>query len=824
MSLTNTKSLLAKLLASENLTVEHGNYETASMDVKNRILRLPIWKEMSGSLYDLMVLHEVGHALYTPEDGWHESASDKGRGYKSFLNVVEDARIERKIKDKYPGGRRSFTDGYLDLIKKDFFGIKDIDVNELNLIDRINLHFKGGTLHDIEFSDEEMEFVEKVSKTMTWDDVVRVTDELYEYAKDHESDTDMSDHSSMSMEFGEDEEDDSDSEMESMEGEDSSSDDFDNFMDELKKRGLEAGEEEKEESGGMTAENEGENEGPEEEGNSSGSGSEKSDEESNDSTSASGSDSDEEGKDEGGSFGGGAGRGKPDFDSIGRTDTLDPKSFTDENFRSRENELVQNNLDYSIEYGNLPIADTSKIIIDYKEIQSLIRNHYSKRDEDVSKSGNYSEEDLQLKKATEKFIEFRSVNKKTVEYLAKEFEMKKAADAHSRTLTANSGIIDTSLLHTYKYNEHIFKKINVTADGKNHGLVMVVDWSGSMGNNIKGTIEQMMVLVMFAKRVNIPFEVFLFSDSYPSEMRKNEGRGYASWAHKDGGKNGDLIISAHHLLNVFSSRMRANELHEAYINMTAIAQAYDRDNYYGYRYGYRTYPGELSLGGTPLNDSLLAMNTFIPEFKSKNGVQIVNLIYLTDGDSSGGCHVWERVTRMEKNYDGEMVERAYETKNIGNRYSYSKGSQKTIIRDTVTKKDYEMDDRNGYYTYSRNSMTNTLVEILRDKHGVNVVNFYVIPNFKRRDAVDFIPPDSEITADKIVANWRKEGHIIAKNYGGWSELYLIRGGKSLGVEESVFEVKEDAKKGEIKRAFSKLNKGKLKNRLLLSKFVDMVAA
>ena len=142
MSLTNTKSLLAKLLASENLTVEHGNYSTASMDVKNRVLRLPIWKEMSGSLYDLMVLHEVGHALYTPEDGWHESASDKGAGYKSFLNVVEDARIERKIKDKYPGGRRAFVDGYLDLIKKDFFGLKGTNPNDLNLIDRINLHYK----------------------------------------------------------------------------------------------------------------------------------------------------------------------------------------------------------------------------------------------------------------------------------------------------------------------------------------------------------------------------------------------------------------------------------------------------------------------------------------------------------------------------------------------------------------------------------------------------------------------------------------------------------------------------------------------------------
>ena len=199
MSLVNTKSMLAKLLASENITVEHGNYETASMDVKNRVLRLPIWKEMSGSLYDLMVLHEVGHALYTPEDGWHESASSKGAGYKSFLNVVEDARIERKIKDKYPGGRRAFTEGYLDLISKDFFGIKGMDLNDLNLIDRINLYFKGGFVHDIEFSDEEMEFVDKVSKTMTWDDVIRVTDELYAYAKENESETDMSDHSMMSM-------------------------------------------------------------------------------------------------------------------------------------------------------------------------------------------------------------------------------------------------------------------------------------------------------------------------------------------------------------------------------------------------------------------------------------------------------------------------------------------------------------------------------------------------------------------------------------------------------------------------------------------------
>ena len=272
MSLTNTKSLLAKLLASENLTVEHGNFPTASMDVKNRVLRLPIWKEMSGSLYDLMVLHEVGHALYTPEDGWHESASKKGNGYKSFLNVVEDARIERKIKDKYPGGRRSFTEGYLDLIKKDFFGLSGVELEELNLIDRINLHFKGGTLHDIEFSDEENEFVEKVKNTVTWADVVRVTDELYEYAKDHDSETDMSDHEGFEWTEDEDADDDEDEENSDDENEMNSDQSWSEVSDELKEilEKFAPGEEEKEEdSGSSSAMGEGEGE-SEEEGKSAG--------------------------------------------------------------------------------------------------------------------------------------------------------------------------------------------------------------------------------------------------------------------------------------------------------------------------------------------------------------------------------------------------------------------------------------------------------------------------------------------------------------------------------------------------------------------------
>ncbi len=798
MSLTNTKSLLAKLLASENLTVEHGNYPTASMDVKNRVLRLPIWKEMSGSLYDLMVLHEVGHALYTPEDGWHESASKKGNGYKSFLNVVEDARIERKIKDKYPGGRRSFTEGYLDLTKKDFFGLRGVDLEELNLIDRINLHFKGGTLHDISFSDEENEFVEKVRNTVTWADVVRVTDELYEYAKDHDSETDMSDHDSFEWVEGDEDEDeetsDDENEMNSGEGSDNMSED------ELKEmmENFEAGEEEKEDSGSSCAGGEGEGE-TEEEGRSAGDGGKAKDGEEGDKSKAGSGNSDGEGEKDSNSMGSGAGVGSPS------DETHVPRSMTDENFRSRESELVTTNEHSSMTYVNLPVANLDNIIIDHKEIHKEIFDHYNVSGEDYIRGGGTHDRTTEIKDAGKDFVEFRNRNKKTVEYLAKEFEMKKAADAHSRTATANSGIIDTGMLHTYKYNEHIFRKINVTADGKNHGLVMVVDWSGSMSRNIKGTIEQMMVLVMFAKRVNIPFEVFLFSDSYGSEFMHGGKYNDEGWTHKDDGKHGDIVVDKHHLLNVFSSRMRANELHTAYINMTAIANAYDRNYNDYYSSSYKTLPSNLSLGGTPLNASLLAINTFVPEFKAKNGVQIVNLIYLTDGESSGGHSVWNRLGG-----------------NTSNRFGRGYGSsEKVILRDTVTKREYTV-EQTGHLGFSRGSMTNALVEVLRDKHSCNVVNFYIVDRFKNYDAAEFA--NADIPPQVILSKFRKEGHLIAENYGGWTELYLLKGGKDLGVEESILTVKEDAKRGEIKRAFSKFNKGKLKNRVLLSKFVDMVAA
>ena len=172
MNTQEVKGTLAKLLATENLTVEHRKVSTACFDVEKRLLILPIWKTASNTVYDLLVGHEVGHALYTPNEDFSSAPKD-------FVNVLEDARIERMMKVTYPGLRRSFFVGYRELWEQDFFGVKNDDPNTLSLIDRINLYFKGNP--NIPFADEEMVWVNRAEKTKTFQEVVDLAKELYEF-------------------------------------------------------------------------------------------------------------------------------------------------------------------------------------------------------------------------------------------------------------------------------------------------------------------------------------------------------------------------------------------------------------------------------------------------------------------------------------------------------------------------------------------------------------------------------------------------------------------------------------------------------------------
>ena len=111
------------------------------------------------------------------------------------------------------------------------------------------------------------------------------------------------------------------------------------------------------------------------------------------------------------------------------------------------------------------------------------------------------------------FVEFKRSAQKEVNYLVKEFECRKAADSYARATTARTGVLDCTKLHTYKYDEDLFKKVTTLSDGKNHGLVFVLDWSGSMSDVMIDTCKQLFNLVWFCKKVSIPFEVYAFTIS-----------------------------------------------------------------------------------------------------------------------------------------------------------------------------------------------------------------------------------------------------------------------------------------------------------------------
>ena len=180
-------SILPKLLAKENITIQHGNYHTAWFDVKDRVLGLPLWKDMGKDVYDLLVGHEVSHALHTPFEGWHDSPEKLEGAPRSYLNVCEDARIERFIQNIYPGLVGPMARGYKVLKAEGFFGdVDSMDWKDIKLIDKINIKTKLGHLAEVPFTPEEEVFLKRSLTTETFDEVVQLAKDILAFTKENQ--------------------------------------------------------------------------------------------------------------------------------------------------------------------------------------------------------------------------------------------------------------------------------------------------------------------------------------------------------------------------------------------------------------------------------------------------------------------------------------------------------------------------------------------------------------------------------------------------------------------------------------------------------------
>ena len=714
------KGTLARLLATEDLLVEHKNVSTASFNVQSRVLTLPRWEKASNNVFNLLISHEVAHALFTPNEDWRK----KTKVPQGFVNVTEDVRIEVLMKKKYAGLPKTFFRGYQELHDQDFFGIEDEDVSAMNIADRVNLHFKIGNFLKVPFTPAEKVVVDQCAAAVTFDDALAAAEALYalhEQQKEEEQQSATNEAVSSSDgtqepqgtdggESEDTEESPSDGEGESSEGGAPQEEDGDNHPIE------------------RTESNDGENVGGDSAGN------------------------------------------------------LTDEVSTMENFNENLEDMATKSMYNEPLYLTYPSFSADKYIASNKEIHEYINSSFASQREFFYNT-NPENADYFINTLfggyDKNFNEFKRNIQSEVNYMVKEFECKKSAAAYSRATTSRTGVLDCTKLHTYKYSEDLFKKVTSLPQGKNHGLIFVLDWSGSMCGILEDTIKQLISIVMFCDKVNIPFDVYAFTN----EWNRDNANYYAN----SDTPNELVVGDEFSMMNILTSTVNRKELLRQMETIFMVASSYTTR-------GGNIVPSRVGLSGTPLNEALITLRKILPDFQQRNNVEKAHVMVLTDGEAG-----WTRYTTEIQSYDGQ-------TKISVGRLGHQNGYLRNRVTGTVRKIDKE----------KLGGVTSAILEDLRCEFPETTFTGFRILEKRGgwfvRQAVKY---------DEVqIAKWKKEKTIALTN-AGYNKYYIV---DSDTVQESAeFDVDEGATKAKIKSAFSKSLKSKKNNKKVLGDFISLIA-
>ena len=689
------KGTLAKLLATEDIVVEHRPVETAQFDVDHRVLTLPIW-DASNNIVDCLVAHEVGHALYTP------NVDPDCKAPQQFLNITEDVRVEKLMKRKYLGIAKSFYRGYKELNDMDFFELEDLDT--YNLADKINLHFKIGAFLGIKFTPQEQVIVNVVEKVETFEDAISAAEALYNFCKQEQERDSKGDESR--------------SEQVSYNSNDSSSDsDSDNntpFPD------------------------------------------------------ASGSDDVESGS-----------SGSPD--DIGSDDT-DPTVETQKSLGGNLQKITQRPHRENV-YIQKPHMIPDEIIVRNEEISDYCEEFWDRIYAEPLDKTSY------LDDIDDALIQYKKGAEKEVNYLVKEFECRKSADAYARASTSRTGVLDTEKLHTYKFNEDVFKRISVLPDGKNHGLLFLLDWSGSMHNCLGATVKQLLNLVWFCKKVNIPFRVYGFTNCYYTDVEDTLYRRREESLIREPKRNEVWIDQSYRLLEFLSSDGNAKQFERQVRTFWRLSMAMSKQDDW-----WLDIPQRFHLSGTPLDTSLIVLHEIIPQFKKKYDIQKVQTIILTDGESEPLGYACQ--TENPRTLDRKLFKRGVRRAGV-------------FLRDRKMGTTYELKEWiDG---------TGVFIQYLQDSFpDVNFIGIRLTSNGDFNKMLRWYG----INDIKVREKWVRNKSVSMKVCNYTKHFFINT--KDLGTDVE-FDPPEEATKAQIRTAFKKsLNQSKF-NRKILSEFVELVA-
>jgi len=740
---TAVKDLLARLLASEDLTVQHSAAApTACFDTVNRVLTLPIWEEMDNEMYDMLVGHEVSHALFTPADDWQGFVGDDSDTplRHMCLNVCEDVRIERKIQTKFPGLRRDFSKAYKSFHDRDIFELKGKSVKDLPLIDRINLYYKGEIYGQmsVPFTQDERQWLTRLDAADTFESIMEIAEDLFELTKEEQT-----------------------------EQPEQPEDGDEGMIDALDGQG---------EGAGCGSEDSEKTEG------GAGAGAGAGDEESEESAPQSGDDSGDS-MDDDTDDGESADSTEGDAAQGDASDDLSYESYqngsnapgqTQHNYeQARESMRDTESIEYA--YHDLPTADLKRIVVKHDVITRHWEQYWNRNSNAGHISDYRSNANLALR-------EFQTRSKPIISHMVQQFQRKQAADASKRTSTAKTGILDTTTMINYRWSEDIFLKNEVHPDGKNHGLVIFLDWSGSMGEILRDTIDQLLILVEFCRQAGIPYDVHAFTSSIFVENnavgndwdRHKENALLEDSAKQWATTDGSLKPHTFQLLNFLSSKQNNRTHTEAVKNL-----------YYLGRCGYYA-PRGFNLGSTPLNEAVLAALDLVPEFQSANNVQICNTIFLTDGDGHS------------------IIDRGYGTKNF--------------ITDQKTRKTYAVNTNRGD--------TPALLQLLKDRTGCNTVGIRLhdsknIKSLHYRFWTELGWEERDKMFEAANVAYRKDHHFVVEGPG--YDLFLVVKGNLKVETDALEDLSDDASTTRIRNAFIKSGNRKKSSRVIANRVVDLIA-
>jgi hypothetical protein len=215
----------------------------------------------------------------------------------------------------------------------------------------------------------------------------------------------------------------------------------------------------------------------------------------------------------------------------------------------------------------------------------------------------------------------------------------------------------------------------------------------------------------------------------------------------------------------------------------------------------------MSLGGTPLYEAIVAAMKIVPEFQKDYKLQIVNTVFLTDGEGQPLRSVYYQ------RQDGQIFE-GYNNPDLDGGSSYGK-EKVFVLRDPITKHEEKI-----YQSYG-NELMGGYIKMLKQRTNSNIVGFYVLSGREfGRVAEQFYP--RSVDRLKLKAEFRKEKYKIVTN-AGFDEYYLLRS-EGLDTDDDVeFVVKENATTRGLVSAFTKYAGNRLNNRVVLNRFIGMIA-